>query len=89
MDFSVLVLLVVSPQAIFHDHHGNLIAVVNLIQTPAQALGVDLPAPIGNLQIRVLGPAQQVPGSDLHIGVGGHTEGHVIAEGVEVHRTVP
>ena len=45
--------LVQRTQAVFHDHHGHLIAVIHLVKGKAQAIGVNLPAPLARLEVRV------------------------------------
>ena len=47
---------------------------------------VDLPAPVGSLQIGVLLSGNDVAAHILGILMGGDAVGHIIAEGVEVHR---
>ena len=75
---------VAGAQAVFHHHHGDAVAAVDLVQGVAQALGVDLPAPVGSLQVGIFEPAGQVAVGLGRVGVGGDAVGHIVAEGVEI-----
>ena len=52
--------LVLGAQAVLHHHQGLAVAVVQVVQSVAQPLGIDLPAPVAGLQIGVGHPAQDV-----------------------------
>ena len=62
------------------------ITVVDFVEGVAQTNGVDLPAPVGSLQVGVLLSGNDVAAHILDILMGGDAVGHIIAEGVEVHR---
>ena len=76
--------LVARAHAVLHHHQRNLIAVVDLVQGVAQALRVDLPAPVGALEVGVLATKGHVALRHLNV-VRAHHVGHVVGERVEVH----
>src|SRR5699024_5872953 len=88
VDLAVGVLDVLGAQAVFHHHDGDAVAVVDLLQGVAQAHGVDLPAPVRSLQVGVLHAAQHVAADLLGVVGGGDAGGHIVAQGVEVHRAL-
>ena len=63
-----------------------MVTVVDFVEGVAQTNGVDLPAPVGSLQVGVLLSGNDVAAHILDILMGGDAVGHIIAEGVEVHR---
>src|SRR5699024_6172984 len=79
---------VVGTQTVLHHHQGDAVAVIDLVQGVAQALGIDLPAPVAGLQVGVLESAHNVAVDVVGVLVGGDAVGHVVAEGVEVHRAL-
>ena len=88
VDLAVRRDLVLGAHAVLHDHQRNLVAIVDLVQGEAQARRVDLPAPVGGLQVGVLAAEGHVALGLLHVIVRAHDRGHVVAEGVEVDRAV-
>ena len=88
MDGAVLLDLIVGAHAVLDHHQRNLVAGVNLVEGDAQAQRIDLPAPIGGLQIGVLAAKGHVALSHLVILVGAHSAGHVVAKGVEIDLAV-
>ena len=88
MNGAVLLDLVVSAHAVLDHHQRNLVAGVNLIEGDAQAQRIDLPAPIGGLQIGVLAAKGHVALGHLVVLVGAHGAGHVVAKGVEIDLAV-
>ena len=86
VDLPVLALSVVSTQTVLNHHHGDLVAVPYLVQAVAQSLGIDLPSPVGSLEVGVGRAAQAVACHFSLAGVGGNAVGHIVAEGVEIHR---
>ena len=88
MDGAVLLDLVVSAHAVLDHHQRNLVASVNLVEGDAQAQRIDLPAPVGGLQIGVLAAKGHVALGHLVVLVGAHGAGHVVAKGVEINLAV-
>ena len=84
MNGAVRLDLVHGSQPVLYDHKRNLVAVVDLLQVILEALGVDRPAPVALLEVRVAGAAEDIAALAC-LGVGGGGGAHVIAEGVEVH----
>ena len=88
VDLAVLALHIVSTQTVLHHHHRQVVTVVDFVEGIAQTNGVDLPAPVGSLQVGVLLSGNDVAAHILGILMGGDAVGHIIAEGVEVHRAL-
>ena len=88
VDLAVLALDVVGTQTVLHHHQRDVVAVVDLVEGVAQTNGVDLPAPVGSLQVGVLFAGGDVAADVCSILMGGDAVGHVVAEGVEVHRAL-
>ena len=88
VDGTVLLDLIVGAHAVLDHHQRNLVAGVNLVEGDAQAQRIDLPAPIGGLQIGVLAAKGHVALGHLVILVGAHSAGHVVAKGVEIDLAV-
>ncbi len=88
VDLAVLALHIVSTQTVLHHHHRQVVTVVNLVEGVAQTNGVDLPAPVGSLQVGVLLSGNDVAAHIPGILMGGDAVGHIVAEGVEVHRAL-
>ena len=64
-----------------------MVAVIDLVQAVAQTNGVDLPAPVGSLQVGILLSGNDVAAHIIGILVGGDAVGHIVAEGVEIDST--
>ena len=56
---------VLGTHAVLHHHQRLAVTVIQLDQAVAQALGVDLPAPVGGGQIRVLDAQHSIAGGAL------------------------
>ena len=88
VDGAVLLDLIVGAHAVLDHHQRNLVAGVNLVEGDAQAQRIDLPAPVGGLQIGVLAAKGHVALGHLVVLVGAHGSGHVVAKGVEIDLAV-
>ena len=88
VDGAVLFDLVVGAHAVLDHHQRNLVTGVNLVEGDAQAQRVDLPTPVGGLQVGVLAAKGHVALGHLVVLVGTHGAGHVVAKGVEVDLAV-
>ena len=84
VDGAVLLDLVVGAHAVLDHHQRNLVASINLVEGDAQAQRINLPAPVGGLQIGILAAKGHVALGHLVILVGAHGTGHVVAKGVEI-----
>ena len=78
---------VLRAEAVLDDHEGKLVAVIDLVQGKAKALGVDLPAPLAALEVGVLAAEGHVARGLLD-AMRAHDVGHVVAEAVEVDRAL-
>ena len=76
---------VLGTHAVLHHHQRLAVTVVQLDQAVAQALGVDLPAPVGGGQIRVLDTQHGVARGTLCVRVHRLGHGHIVAAGNKVH----
>ena len=85
---AVLLDLVVGAHTVLDHHQRNLVAGVNLVEGDAQTQRIDLPAPVGGLQIGVLAAKGHVALGHLVVLVGAHGAGHVVAKGVEIDLAV-
>ena len=81
---AVVALFIIRAQAVFHNHQRDSIAIINLVQRKAKSLGIDLPAPVGRFQIRILETCSDVAFSGFRLRIHRDAVGHVIAEGVEI-----
>ena len=88
VDGAVLLDLVVGAHAVLDHHQRNLVTGVNLVEGDAQAQRVDLPTPVGGLQVGILAAKGHVALGHLVVLVGTHGAGHVVAKGVEVDLAV-
>ena len=88
VDGAVLLDLIVGAHAVLDHHQRNLVAGVNLVEGDAQTQRIDLPAPVGGLQIGILAAKGHVALGHLVILVGAHGAGHVVAKGVEIDLAV-
>ncbi len=84
VDAAIGFLLVELSEAVLHDHEGDLVAVVHVVEREAQTIGVDLPTPGTGLEIGVLAATDDVALSLLEVVVGADEVGHVVAEAQEV-----
>lgn len=83
VDGRVAILLdeyVLGAEAVFYDEERLLPALPVPVEDQPQALGVDLPAPLGGLKAWVLHAAEEVAGALLPVGGGGLAHGHIVAE---------
>ena len=76
---------VLGTHAVLHHHQRLAVTVIQLDQAVAQTLGVDLPAPVGGGQIRVLDTQHGVAGGTLCVRVHRLGHGHIVAAGNKVH----
>ena len=88
VDGAVLLDLIVGAHTVLDHHQRDLVASINLVEGDAQAQRIDLPAPVGGLQVGVLAAKGHVALGHLVILVGAHGAGHVVAKGVEVDLAV-
>ena len=82
--------LVVGTEAVLHDEHGLFIALVQRVQRIAETNGIDRPAPVGNLDIRI-GNRMRVAAYDRRTGLlyfGFYRVGHVVAETDVIRRAL-
>ena len=76
---------ILGAQTVLHNHDRNPVAVIDFVQRPAQALGVDLPAPLTGFQVGVLQTLGDIALYRGRVAADAHTIAHVIGERVEVH----
>ena len=88
MDGAVCFLFIERTQTVLHHHQGDLVAVVQLVQSVAQTHRVDLPAPVASFQVRILDSTKQVAVGAQQVLICGHTAAHVVGEGEEIHRAI-
>ena len=79
---------ILGAQTVLHHHDRDAVTIVDLVEGVAQALGIDLPAPVGSLQVRVLEALRHVAVGLGGILVGGDAVGHIVAQGIEIHSAV-
>ena len=79
MNGAVLFHLVKRAEAVLNDHQRSAgIAAGQFVEGVAQAVGIDLPAPVGSLQIRVFGAAHHIALDHIHAFLNGDAVGHII-----------
>ena len=89
VDGTVLLDGVDSAQAVLDHHDRDLVAVIHLVEMPAQTLGIDGPTPLGNIEVRVLGiVVEHVAARHRHVGIARDGRALVIAKGVEIDRSL-
>ena len=85
VDGAVLLDLIERAEAVLYDHERCVrIAVLKKIQCVAEAVRIDLPAPVGSFEVRVLRSAHHVALDLVNTFLNSHTVGHIVGEGVEV-----
>ena len=75
-------------QTVFHDHQGQLPAVVQVIQQVTQAYRVDLPAKPAGFQIRIFQSLQKIPADFFRAAVMTGAVCHIVAQCAEIHFTL-
>ena len=82
---TVLFLGVERAEAVLNNKQGFLIAVVDLVERDAQTQRVDLPAPVGSLEVGVFSAEGHVAGGHFLFGSGADDHRHVVREGDKVN----
>ena len=84
MDRAVRFLFIQRAEAVLDDEQRLLVAVVDLVERNPQAQRVDLPAPVGSLQVGVAAAEGHVAGGHFGVLRGADDHRHVVGEGDEV-----
>jgi len=80
---------VLRTKPVLDDHQRNLIAVIDLVQREAQAVGINLPTPLRGGQIGIPAASGNIAAAHLlQVIMRPHEIGHVVGEAEEVYRAL-
>ena len=85
VDGAILLDLIECAEAVLDDHERSFrVTVLKEIQCVAEAVRIDLPAPVGSFEVRVLCAAHHIALDLVNTFLDRYAVGHIVGEGVEV-----
>ena len=87
MNGAVFLNLVKCTESVLNNHKRNSrITVLKQVQSIAKSVRIDLPSPVGSLEVRILCSAHHVALDLIYALLDSHAVGHIIGECIEVDR---